>query len=133
MQKRVGNKEYLFNNFPYSNNYMDLLNMKNYNYNNSNGYLLSSGYYFYINYHLNNNNKQPPNYILFTNSKLYPYSYINYESNTKRYKTFPIETDNSCRNFKINIEYIKKASLDNNNSLYPLYYISKTNDKYASI
>ena len=52
-----------FNSFPYSNNYINLLNMKNNDYINLNGYLLSSGYYLCINYRMNENIK--PNQITF--------------------------------------------------------------------
>ena len=88
-----------FRNFPYSNNYIDLLNMEKNNATNLNGYVLSSGYYFYVNYHFNNSIKPPSNYILFTNSKLYMYDSI------RENKDFNDKTlYNTCKNFKINVD-----------------------------
>ena len=146
-----------FSNFPYSNNYIDLLNMEKNEATNLNGYVLSSGYYFCVNYHFNNSTKPPSNYILFTNSKLYMYDSLRDNkdfNNTKLYKT--------CKNFKINVEYInnintifyygctdsnnniediKKPELNDmsSNSLYPIYYndtrnkVNQEYDKYARI
>ena len=124
---------------------------------NLNEYLLSSGYYFYVNYHVNANVKPSSNYILFTNSKLYMYDSLrdNKDFNdSSLYNTF--------KNFKINVEYINNINTiiyygctDNNNnieeikkpelndmssnSLYPIYYndtrqkINLEYDKYARI
>ena len=131
--------------------------MENNDATNLNEYLLSSGYYFYVNYHSSANVKPSSNYILFTNSKLYMYDSL------RDNKDFNDNTlYNSCKNFKINIEYvnnintilyygctdsndniedIKKPELNDmsSNSLYPIYYndtrrkINSEYDKYARI